>query len=296
MNTDSFIVATDSRPFSQQREAYRVLLHLAHDAVALTGLAIVLLIIGLALLAPYVVPYPPTQINNKVLFQAPSHEHLLGADELGRDILSRIIYGTRISLLVSIGSILIAVPFGVSIGIVAGYVGGWGDNIISRLLDIGFAFPPLLLALLVVAVLGTGLINLIISLAIIYVPRFARVTRGQVLSAKNELYVEAARSCGCRDLYIMVRHILPNILSPIIVQATVSLGAAVLAEASLSFLGLGVQPPRPAWGSMLNAGKFFMEQYPHLTIFPGLAIAITVLGFNFLGDGLRDALDPRSRR
>ena len=226
----------------------------------------------------------------------PSGRHWLGTDELGRDMLSRIIYGARVSLQVSIGSVLLATPFSVAIGLVAGYTGGWVDNVISRLLDIGLAFPALLLALLVVAIRGTNLNSLTIALTVIYVPRFTRVIRSSVLSVGTIQYVEAARSYGCSELRIMIGHILPNVLSPIIVQATVNLAAAVLAEASLSFLGLGVQPPRSAWGSMLNAGKIYMEQYPHLTIFPGLAIAVTVLGFNFLGDGLRDALDPHLRR
>lgn len=284
------------RPVHQRHEVYRVMWHLGHDAVALTGLAVVLLVIGSAVFAPYIAPYSPTEIHLDAAFQEPSRQYLLGTDALGRDMLSRILYGARVSLQAGVGSVVFAIPFGVALGLVAGYLGGWVDNIISRLVDIGFAFPALLLALLVVAVLGTDFKNLIIALALIYVPRFARITRGSVLSIKTALYVEAARHYGCSALRIMTRHILPNIVSPIIVQATVSLATAVLAEASLSFLGLGVQPPRPAWGSMLNAGKTYMEQYPHLTFFPGLAIAITVLGFNFLGDGLRDALDPSLRR
>jgi peptide/nickel transport system permease protein len=240
-----------------------------------------------------VAPYSPTETHLDAVLKGPSSTYLFGTDELGRDLLSRIIYGARISLQVSFGSVLIAVPFGVAFGLIAGYFGGWLDNLISRLVDIAFAFPILLLALLLVAVLGTDLNNLIVALAIVYVPRFTRITRGSVLSAKADLYVDAARSLGCANLRIMLRHILPNIVSPIIVQATVNLATAVISEASLSFLGLGVQPPIPAWGSMLNAGKHYMEQYPHLAIFPGLAIAVTVLGFNFLGDGLRDALDPR---
>jgi peptide/nickel transport system permease protein len=296
MTATSLTIKPTSRPLRQRHEVYRVLWHLGHDAVALTGLTIVLLIIGSAIFAPYVAPYPPNETNYNALFQGPARQHLLGTDELGRDMFSRIIFGARVSLQVSIGSILLATPLGIVIGLVAGYAGGWVDNVISRIMDISFAFPALLLALLVVAVLGPDLNNLIIALAVIYMPRFGRVIRGSVLSTKTILYVEAARSCGCSNLRIMIRHILPNVLSPIIVQATVTQATAVLAEASLSFLGLGVQPPRPAWGSMLNAGKIYMEQYPHLTIFPGLAIAITVLGFNFLGDGLRDALDPHLRR
>jgi peptide/nickel transport system permease protein len=256
----------------------------------------VLLVAGSAAFAPYLAPYPPDKIHLNALFEPPSREYFLGTDALGRDILSRIIYGARVSLQVSIGSVMLATPVGVAIGLIAGYAGGRLDNVISRLLDIMFAFPPVLLALLVVAVLGPNLNNLIVALVVVYVPRFARVARGSVLSVNSALYITAAHSYGCQDWRVMVRHILPNILSPVIVQSTVTLATAVLAEASLSFLGLGVQPPVAAWGSMLNAGKTYMEQYPHLTIFPGLAIAVTVLAFNLLGDGVRDALDPHLRR
>ena len=273
----------------------RVIWQVGHDLVALTGFLVVVVIIVAAVLAPYVAPYPPNDTDVLAVLQAPSAKHPLGTDDLGRDVLSRIIYGARVSLQVSLGTILFATPIGVAIGLVAGYAGGRWDNLISRILDIGFAFPALLLALLIVAVLGVGLTNLTIALIILYTPRFARVARGSVLVAKAETYVEAARTAGCGEARIMARHILPNILSPVIVQTTITLATAVLAEAGLSFLGLGVQPPTPAWGSMVSTGRVYMEQYPHLTFFPGLAIMVTVLGFNFLGDGLRDALDPRLR-
>lgn len=288
-------VNATKRRMSQRNEFYRVMWHLAHDAVALTGLAVVISVITAAVLAPYLAPQLPTEINVTAAFQKPSLQYLFGTDALGRDMLSRILYGAQVSLQVGVGSVALAAPIGVALGLIAGYSASWVDNIISRMVDVAFAFPPLLLALLMVAVLGTDFRNLIFALALIYVPRFARVVRSSVLSIKNAPYVEAAQQYGCRTGRIMTRHILPNAISPIIVQATVSLATAVLAEASLSFLGLGVQPPRPAWGSMLSSGKMYMEQFPHLTFFPGLAIAVTVLGFNFLGDGFRDALDPSLR-
>lgn len=280
---------------SQRGALYRVAWFMLHDPIALTGLVITLVILTSAILAEYVAPYSPTKIFPRAVLEGPSAEHLLGTDELGRDMLSRIIYGARVSLMVGVGSVLLALPFGIFFGLIAGYLGGPVDATISRAVEVGFAFPSILLALLIVAVLGTDLINVVIALALIYIPRFIRVVRAQVLFAKQALYVEAATSIGCPTPTILSRHILPNVVSPIIVLATVTLATAVLAEASLSFLGLGVQPPTPAWGSMLNAGKHYMEQYPHLAIIPGIAIAITVLGFNFLGDGLRDALDPRLR-
>lgn len=283
-----------AKAFSE-RHSVKALHHLARDPIGVVGLIIVLLVIGGAIFAPLLAPYPPNKIHIEDVLQTPNRQYLLGTDELGRDMLSRIIYGARVSLRVSIGTVLLAVPIGVAIGLAAGYSGGKTDNVISRLLDIAFAFPAILLALLIIAVLGSDLNNVIIALAIVYTPRFARITRGSVLVANTEQYVEAARSYGCTDLRIMTHHILPNIMSPIIVQTTVTLAVAVLAEASLSFLGLGNQPPDPAWGSMLSSGRIYMEQYAHLTIFPGLAIAITVMAFNLLGDGLRDALDPKLR-
>lgn len=294
MPTSPALNTTDRRA-SQRSQLFSMLWHLAHDTVALAGLAIVVSLMAIAVLAPYLAPMSPTEIHLDAVFQKPSREYLLGTDALGRDMLSRILYGARVSLQVGAGSVALALPVGVTLGLVAGYWGKWLDDLISRLVDIGFAFPPILLALLVIAVLGTNFGNVILALAVVYVPRFARISRSAVLSVKHAQYVEAAQQYGCRAVRIMVRHILPNASSPIIVQGTISLATAVLAEAGLSFLGLGIQPPQPAWGSMLNAGKPYMEQYPHLTLFPGLAIAITVLGFNFLGDGLRDALDPHLR-
>ena len=214
---------------------------------------------------------------------------------MGRDILSRIFYGAQISLKVSIVSVSIATAAGVILGVVAGYFGKFTDGIISRILEIMFAFPEVLLALLIMSILGPSLNNIMIAIGIVYTPIFARITRGAVLSVKDSLYVEAARSIGVKDSIIIVRHILPNILSPILVQITLSLAFAILSEASLSFLGIGVEPDIPSWGIMLNNGKAWIEIAWWVGVFPGIAIALAVLGFNILGDGLRDVLDPRLR-
>jgi peptide/nickel transport system permease protein len=219
----------------------------------------------------------------------------MGTDELGRDQLSRIIYGARVSLQVGAVSVVLALVAGALIGIVAGFYRGWIDDWLMRLVDVVFAFPGLVLAIVIAGLLGPSRTNAMIAIGIVYAPAFARVIRGSVLSVMAESYVEAARVVGASDIRIMARHLVPNILAPIIVMATVYLSTAILSEASLSFLGLGTQPPEPSWGGMLNAARRFMELAPWLAIFPGGAIMLVVLGFNFLGDGLRDALDPRLR-
>jgi peptide/nickel transport system permease protein len=264
------------------------------NPIGLVGAAIVLVTILLAVLAPIISPYSPSAQGGGRLV-APNAEHLMGTDELGRDQLARIIYGARASLQVGAVSVVLALVAGVLVGIVAGFYRGWLDDWLMRLVDIVFAFPGLVLAIVIAGLLGPSRTNAMIAIGIVYAPAFARVIRGSVLAVMAEQYVESARVVGASDARIMLRHLLPNIMAPIIVLTTVYLSTAILSEASLSFLGLGTQPPEPSWGGMLNAARRFMELAPWLAIFPGVAIMVVVLGFNFLGDGLRDILDPRIR-
>jgi len=266
-----------------------------HNKLAVSGSIILILFLGMAIFAPAIAPYDPFYMDSTAVLSPPSSAHLLGTDNMGRDILSRIFYGARISLRVSLISVAIATVAGVLLGVAAGYFGKVVDAIISRILEIMFAFPEVLLALLIMSILGASLNNIIIAIGIVYTPIFARITRGAVLSVKDSLYVEAARSIGVKDAAIIVRHILPNILSPVLVQVTLSLAFAILSEAALSFLGIGVEPDIPSWGIMLNNGKAWIEIAWWVGVFPGIAIALAVLGFNVLGDGLRDVLDPRLR-
>lgn len=266
-----------------------------HNKLAVTGSIILLLFLLMAIFAPVLAPYDPFYMDSSAPLAPPSAAHLLGTDNMGRDILSRIFYGARISLRVSLVSVTIATVAGVFLGVAAGYFGKLTDGVISRILEIMFAFPEVLLALLIMSILGPSLNNIMIAIGIVYTPIFARITRGAVLSVKDSLYVEAARSIGVKDSTIIVRHILPNILSPILVQVTLSLAFAILSEAALSFLGIGVEPDVPSWGIMLNNGKAWIEIAWWVGVFPGIAIALAVLGFNVLGDGLRDVLDPRLR-
>ena len=266
-----------------------------HNKLAVTGSIILLLFLLMAIFAPVLAPYDPFYMDSSAPLAPPSAAHLLGTDNMGRDILSRIFYGARISLRVSLVSVTIATVAGVFLGVAAGYFGKLTDGVISRILEIMFAFPEVLLALLIMSILGPSLNNIMIAIGIVYTPIFARITRGAVLSVKDSLYVEAARSIGVKDSTIIVRHILPNILSPILVQVTLSLAFAILSEAALSFLGIGVEPDVPSWGIMLNNGKAWIEIAWWVGVFPGITIALAVLGFNVLGDGLRDVLDPRLR-
>ena len=266
-----------------------------HNRLAVAGTVILLCFVTLALFAPLIAPYDPLTNDYSAILSPPGAAHLFGTDNLGRDILSRIIYGSRISLRVSIVSVTIATVAGVLLGVAAGYHGGIIDVVISRILEVMFAFPEVLLALLIMSILGASLNNIMIAIGIVYTPIFARITRGAVLTVKDSLYVEAATTMGIRKTTIIRRHILPNILSPIIVQVTLSLAFAILSEAALSFLGIGVEPDVPSWGMMLNYGKTWIELAWWVGFFPGVAIALSVLGFNVLGDGLRDVLDPRLR-
>ena len=258
------------------------------------GLGIIAVIILLAIFAPVVSPADPLAIDYAHPAVPPGVAgHLLGTDAVGRDILARLIYGTRISLQVGAVAVGIAASLGTTVGLTAGYHGGVIDNLLMRLVDVFLAFPVIVLAIAIIAVLGPNLINVMLALGLVGWTTYARVVRGQVLVLRELDFVQAARAIGTGDGRIIVRHILPNTLAPIIVLVTVGMATAIIAEAALSFLGLGVQPPTPSWGTMLNEGRGFLRTAPHISTLPGLAIMVTVLGFNFLGDGLRDALDPR---
>jgi peptide/nickel transport system permease protein len=261
--------------------------------LAFVGILIVIVVFAIALLAPLIQIHDPLQQNISNRLQKPDLEHLLGTDHFGRDVWARIVNGARVALLVGIIAVGIGIIFGTPIGAVAGYYRGRVDEVIMRVMDAFLAFPPILLALVVVAILGSSLFNTMIAIGIVYIPRFARVTRGSVLAEREKEYVEAAKMIGEWNLSILFRQILPNTLSPLIVQATVFIAYAILTEAALSFLGLGIAPPNPSWGSMLNEARLFIESDPLMAIIPGLSISITVLGFNLFGDGLRDILDPR---
>jgi len=258
------------------------------------GLIIICLFVIGALLAPWLAPYDPHEIDLGRQLAPPSADHLLGQDVYGCDILSRLLYGARISLSVGVMVIFLSGSLGIFLGLVSGYYGGWLDTLLMRLVDILLAFPGLLLAIALVAVLGPDINNVILALTVLGWVSFARLVRGQVLAVKERDYILAAKTSGQHDLRIMLVHVLPNIISPIIVQATFGLASVIIAESSLSFLGLGVPPGTPSWGAMLSEGKQVLLDAPHVSIFPGLAIMLLVLSFNFLGDGLRDIFDPKS--
>ena len=273
--------------------AQRALRRLARRRGAMAGLGCVVFFVLLALFAPWVAPHDPLATSWSAVRQAPSAHYLFGTDEIGRDVLSRVIWGTRASLLAGLVSVCISLALGVPVGLAAGYLGGWVDALISRITDAMLACPFLILAIALAAFLGPSLTNAMIAIGISATPIFIRLTRAQVLAVKVEDYVEAARAVGNSHLRIALRHILPNVVAPLIVQATLAIAAAVIAEASLSFLGLGQQPPAPSWGSMLNTAKNYIDNAPWMSVWPGLSIFLLVLSFNLLGDGLRDALDPR---
>jgi peptide/nickel transport system permease protein len=259
------------------------------------GAAILLLLAAAALFAPALAPYNPFGQNLDQDLIAHSREHWLGTDKLGRDILSRIIYGGRISLLVGITTVALSLAIGVVIGSLSGYFGGWIDQMLMRLVDILMAFPGILLAIAFTAVLGPGLDHVILALCLIGWTGYARLVRGEILSLRERDFIQAARSLGCRPKRIILRHLLPNLLPPLLIQSTFGLAAAIVAEGSLSFLGLGVEPPTPSWGAMLNDGRQFLLVAPHLTTYPGLALMITVLALNLVGDALQERLQTRTR-
>ncbi|MBA2879415.1 peptide/nickel transport system permease protein [Anoxybacillus kamchatkensis] len=265
------------------------------NKMALIGSGIVLFFILLAIFAPFIAPYDMNDQQLSMRLQAPSKDHIFGTDDFGRDIFSRVVYGARISLWVGFFSVLGSVVIGSLLGIIAGYYGRWVDAVISRIFDIMLAFPSILLAIGIVAVLGPSLKNALIAIAVINIPNFGRLIRSRVLSIKQEEYITAAKAIGMSDARILFHHILPNSMAPIIVQGTLAIATAIIEAAALGFLGLGAQPPNPEWGKMLADSKAYLTQAPWTMIFPGLAIMLTVLGFNLMGDGLRDALDPRMK-
>lgn len=266
------------------------------NKVGLLGGVMVLIISLLALLAPWVAPKEPAAVSLTHRLKPPSSEFKLGTDNFGRDVLSRIIHGARVSLQVGFLAVAIGVAGGIVFGLLSGYYAGWLDQVTMRVMDVLFAFPSILLALVVVATLGTGLTNVMIAIGITYIPVFTRIVRSAVLSLRSSDFVTAEVAMGASDLRILARHVLPNITAPIIVQASLAISGAILTEATLSFLGLGIQPPAPSWGSMLSESRRFMEVAPWTAIFPALAIMVTVMSFNLFGDGLRDVLDPKLRQ
>jgi len=269
---------------------------LSRAPLAMIGLAIVVVLVFTAVFADYIAPFGYADQDLMAAFEEPSKAHLFGTDEFGRDIFSRIIYGSRISLQVGFIAVGIAVFAGGFLGAIAGFYGGKADNLIMRAMDVLLSIPSILLAIAIAASLGPGLFNLMIAVGISSTPNYARIVRGSVLSIRNQEFVEAAKAVGSSDLRIILKHIIPNCLAPIIVQATLGVAIAILTAAGLSFIGLGIQPPIPEWGSMLSGGREYIRDYAYMTIFPGLAIMITILALNFLGDGLRDALDPKLKR
>jgi peptide/nickel transport system permease protein len=271
-----------------------VLPHRWRNPIGIVGAVIVIVTIVIAVTAPVIAPYDPDAQNSTRLL-SPSWDNLMGTDELGRDTFSRIVFGSRVSLQVGIISVLVALVVGAALGLIAGFFGGRLDAWLMRVVDILFAFPGLVLAIVIAGLLGPSRNNAMIAIGVVYAPAFARVIRGSVLSVMSEPYVEAGRVIGSSNVRLIRHHVVPNIVAPLIVLTTVYLSSAILAEAGLSFLGLGTQPPEPSWGGMLNIARTYMEISPWMAIFPGLAIMIVVLGFNFLGDGLRDILDPRLR-
>ncbi len=296
MNTNkSTKVLTEYKKKSLWSETWH---RLKKSKLAMFGLVILVVLIVLSLSAGIIYDYDTEVIKTDYANarQWPSSEHWLGTDEMGRDVLARLIYGSRVSLKVSIISISMALITGGALGAIAGYYGGKVDNIIMRIMDVFLAIPNMLLAIAVVASLGPSVFNLMLAIAISNVPRFARIVRAAVLGVKDQEFVEAARACGAKNSRIICKEVLPNCMAPIIVQGSIAIASAILVIASLSFIGLGVQPPKPEWGSMLAGGRTYIRDSNYLTVFPGLAIALTSLAINLLGDGLRDALDPKLKR
>ena len=280
---------------SKQSRFYDLLRLFKKNKMAVMGFVIIAVMIAVAIFAPLIATQVPYEQNLANRFQSPSSQHFFGTDNFGRDIFSNVVYGARISLFIGFLATILSVIFGTVIGAVAGFFGGGVDNVLMRLVDIILSIPSLILAIAISTVLGTGIRNLILAVSLSGITNYARIVRASVLSVKEQEYVEAAKIGGASNFRLIFRHILPNCLGPIIVQATLGVGTSILQAASLSFIGLGVQPPTPEWGGMLSQGRSYVQDYPHMTIFPGLAIALTIFSLNLFGDGLRDALDATQR-
>ena len=287
------IVKKESQKLKRWKAFYK---KFKRNKLALIGGYIVLFYILVAIFAPIISPQDPFKIDLVNKLQTPSFDHWMGTDDKGRDILSRLIYGSRLSLTVGFVSVFFGAAIGIILGLLAGYYGKWIDTIIMRIVDVLLAFPGILLALAIISALGPSLINVMVAVGVFSIPMFARIVRGSTLSVRKLEYIDAIRALGATDLTIIIKHIFPNILSPVIVQATLRLATAILSAAGLSYLGLGAQPPSPEWGAMLSSGRDYLFSAPHIALFPGIAISTLVLGFNIFGDGLRDALDPRMKK
>ena len=292
---DNFIQSLKPRIKSLRESLYLI----ARNKLSLTALIILVLLIVGALLAPYIIPYPEDladATHTQIKLQAPSLEHLMGTDELGRDIFSRVVYGARVSLSAALAAVGLSLVIGIPLGAIAGSFGGWVDNLIMRITDVFLSFPPLLLAIAMVAVMGSSLNNAILAIALSWWPWYTRLIRGQAISVKERKFVQAAETIGTDRMKIIFKHIIPNCISPVIVQASMDIGGVILTVASLSFLGLGAQLPTPEWGLMISMGRRFFPDSWWYCIFPGLAIFVTVLCFNLLGDAIREILDPKTRK
>lgn len=278
---------------SRWKEIWEIALR---NRLTLTGFAIVALVVLVGLLAPVLAPYDPNEMNIPARLQAPGAEHLFGTDEMGRDILSRVMYGARISIAVGVIIVAVSAAIGIVLGSVSGYFGGRADQAVLAVTDMILAFPSMVLALALTAAMGPGLLNTMLAVIIVRIPMYTRLMRGQVLAAKEQQYVRAARTFGEKPFWIVVRHIVPNCLTPLMVQMTLGIGDAILIAASMSFIGLGAQPPTPEWGAMISTARVYAIDQWWYAAFPGLSILITIMGFNLIGDGIRDILDPRSRK
>lgn len=287
--------AIRTRTSAAPRRRSKALKRFRRNGPAVFGLIVCTLFVIAALAAPWIAPYSPREISYTAILNAPSVEHPFGTDDLGRDVLSRTLFGARVSLGIGFFSVLAAALVGTSVGVVSGFVGGWVDEVIMRIIDAVMALPFLVLAIVVSAVLGANLQNTVLAISIVSIPAFARIARGEAIAVKEREFIQAATALGSRSWRILLKHVLPNISGPLIVQVSLATAQAILTESSLSFLGLGVQPPTPAWGSMLNTAKGYLETAPWMALYPGGAIFLIVLALSLLGDGLREALNPRGR-